>query len=257
MKQIRVRTGLEILARESFPRFRGQRVGLVVHPASVDSRLRHAIDLFAAADHVRLVTVFGPEHGLLGEAQDLIGVGDDRDLLSGIRSVSLYGENVESLRPTAEQLAGLDVLVIDLQDVGSRYYTFPTTMLYCLQAAAKVGLRCLVLDRPNPLGGETIEGPTLRPRIRELHRGTSDCHSARLDRRGVGPVLQGRAADRCRIGNRSLRGLKARHGLGRDRLALGIAVAEHADGGYGVRVSGPMLDRGNQPLGRAGHDPAV
>jgi uncharacterized protein YbbC (DUF1343 family) len=67
------------------------------------------------------------------------------------------------LRPTSEQLAGLDVLVIDLQDVGSRYYTFPTTMLYCLEAAAKVGLRCVVLDRPNPLGGETVEGPTLRP----------------------------------------------------------------------------------------------
>jgi uncharacterized protein YbbC (DUF1343 family) len=138
-------------------------VGLVVHPASVDSRLRHAIDLFAAADAVRLTTVFGPEHGLLGEAQDLIGVGDGRDPLSGVRSISLYGENVESLRPTAEQLAGLDVLVIDLQDVGSRYYTFPTTMLYCLQAAAIVGLRSVVLDRPNPLGGAIVEGPTLRP----------------------------------------------------------------------------------------------
>lgn len=158
----RVRTGLDIVAAEAFSRFRGQRVGLVVHPASVDCRLRHAIELFAAADGVRLVTVFGPEHGLLGEAQDLIGVGDGRDPLSGVRAVSLYGETVASLRPTAEQLAGLDVLVIDLQDVGSRYYTFPTTMLYCLESAAKVGLRCVVLDRPNPLGGETVEGPTLR-----------------------------------------------------------------------------------------------
>jgi uncharacterized protein YbbC (DUF1343 family) len=153
---------LDILASERFSRFLGQRLGLVVHPASVDSQLRHAIELFAAADGVRLVTVFGPEHGLLGEAQDLIGVDADRDPLSGVRSVSLYGETVDSLRPTAEQLAGLDVLVIDLQDVGSRYYTFPTTMLYCLQSAAKVGLRCVVLDRPNPLGGEAVEGPTLR-----------------------------------------------------------------------------------------------
>jgi uncharacterized protein YbbC (DUF1343 family) len=156
-----VQTGLDILVAEGFARFRGQRIGLVVHPASVDARIRHALELFAAADGVQLVTVFGPEHGLLGEAQDLIGVGDGRDPLSGIRSVSLYGDTVESLRPTAEQLAGLDVLVIDLQDAGSRYYTFPTTMLYCLQAAAKVGLRCVVLDRPNPLGGEIVEGPTL------------------------------------------------------------------------------------------------
>src|SRR3954471_8868300 len=159
----RVRTGLDVVVGEGFARFRGQRVGLVVHPASVDARLRHAVELFAAADGVKLATVFGPEHGLLGEAQDLIGVGDDRDPLSGVRAVSLYGSSVASLRPTAEQLAGLDVLVVDLQDVGSRYYTFPTTMLYCLEAAAGVGLRVVVLDRPNPLGGEAVESPTLRP----------------------------------------------------------------------------------------------
>jgi uncharacterized protein YbbC (DUF1343 family) len=163
MRQPRVRTGLDILTAEGFTRFRGQRVGLVVHPASVEGQLRHAVELFAAASGVRLVTVFGPEHGLLGEAQDLIGVGDDRDPLSNVRAVSLYGKSVESLRPTAEQLDGLDVLVIDLQDVGSRYYTFPTTMLFCLEAAAKIGLRCVVLDRPNPIGGDAVEGPTLRP----------------------------------------------------------------------------------------------
>lgn len=158
-----VRTGLDVVAAEGFARFRGQRVGLVVHPASVDARLRHAIELFAAADGVKLATVFGPEHGLLGEAQDLIGIRDDNDPLSGVRAVSLYGSTVESLRPTAEQVAGLDVLVVDLQDVGSRYYTFPTTMLYCLEEAAKMGLRVVVLDRPNPIGGDAVEGPTLRP----------------------------------------------------------------------------------------------
>src|SRR5947209_9411309 len=163
MTSPRVRTGLDRLAAGGILRFRGQRVGLVVHPASVTAELHHAVELFADAPGVRLATVFGPEHGLLGEAQDLIGVGDGSDPLSGIRAVSLYGSTVESLWPTAEQLDGLDVLVIDLQDVGSRYYTFPTTMLYCLEAAAKVGLRCVVLDRPNPVGGEAVEGPLLRP----------------------------------------------------------------------------------------------
>src|SRR5947209_3032121 len=163
MTSPRVRTGLDRLAAGGILRFRGQRVGLVVHPASVTAELHHAVELFADAPGVRLATVFGPEHGLLGEAQDLIGVGDGSDPLSGIRAVSLYGSTVESLWPTAEQLDGLDVLVIDLQDVGSRYYTFPTTMLYCLEAAAKVGLRCIVLDRPNPIGGEAVEGPTLWP----------------------------------------------------------------------------------------------
>jgi uncharacterized protein YbbC (DUF1343 family) len=159
----RVRTGLDVLAAEDFARLRGQRVGLVAHPASVDVRLRHAIELLAAAPGVRLTAVFGPEHGLLGEAQDMAGVRDDRDPLSGLRSYSLYGDTVKSLKPTPDQLAGLDVLVIDLQDVGSRYYTFQATMLYCLEAAAAVGLRVVVLDRPNPLGGVLVEGPTLRP----------------------------------------------------------------------------------------------
>lgn len=158
-----VQTGLAVVAAEKLARFRGQRVGLVVHPASVDSRLRHAIELFAQADGVKLKTVFGPEHGLLGEAQDLIGVDHDRDPLSGLRSVSLYGHSVESLKPTREQLADLDVLVVDLQDVGSRYYTFQATMMYCLEAAATVGLRVVVLDRPNPIGGVDVEGPALRP----------------------------------------------------------------------------------------------
>jgi uncharacterized protein YbbC (DUF1343 family) len=158
-----VHTGLDVLAAEGFARLRGQRVGLVAHPASVDHRLRHAIELLAAAPGVHLHTVFGPEHGLLGEVQDLIGVRDDRDPLSGLRAYSLYGDSVASLKPTPDQLAGLDVLVIDLQDVGSRYYTFQATMLYCLEAAAGVGLRVIVLDRPNPLGGVTVEGPTIRP----------------------------------------------------------------------------------------------
>jgi uncharacterized protein YbbC (DUF1343 family) len=158
-----VQTGLDRLVAERFARLRGRRVGLVVHPASVDSRLRHASELLSAADGVRLTAVFGPEHGLLGEAQDLMGVRDDNDPLSGLRYYSLYGDSFASLKPTAEMLRDLDVLVIDLQDVGSRYYTFQATMLYCLEAAAGVGLSALVLDRPNPLGGQVVEGPTIRP----------------------------------------------------------------------------------------------
>jgi uncharacterized protein YbbC (DUF1343 family) len=109
---------------------------------------------------VRLAKLFGPEHGLLGEAQDLIGVPDGGN--AGLRVHSLYGDTFASLRPTAEQLHGLDALVIDLQDVGSRYYTFQATMLLCLEAASHAGLLTVVLDRPNPLGGVAVEGPALR-----------------------------------------------------------------------------------------------
>ncbi len=110
---------------------------------------------------MRLGALFGPEHGLSGEAQDLVGVPGGSD--SGLRVYSLYGDTFDSLKPTEEQLRGLDALVIDLQDVGSRYYTFQVTMLFCLEAAARFGLKAFVLDRPNPLGGEAVEGPALRP----------------------------------------------------------------------------------------------
>src|SRR5436309_186478 len=149
-----VQTGLDRLVAERFARLRGRRVGFVGHAASVDAKLRHACELLTALDGVRLAAVFGPEHGLLGEAQDLIGVSDGDDPISGLRCYSLYGDSFASLKPTAEMLRGLDVLVVDLQDVGSRYYTFQATMLYCLEAAGGVGLSVIVLDRPNPLGGQ-------------------------------------------------------------------------------------------------------
>jgi uncharacterized protein YbbC (DUF1343 family) len=114
------------------------------------------------APGVRLAALFGPEHGFLGIEQDLIA--DRRaGAWRGIPYYSLYGDTIESLRPTAEQVRGLEALVIDLQDVGSRYYTFQATMLYCLEAASAQKLVTYVLDRPNPLGGEIVEGPTLRP----------------------------------------------------------------------------------------------
>ncbi len=158
-----VRTGLDLLADGNFRRLRGQRVGLVAHPASVDASLRHAADLLAAAPGVCLETIFGPEHGWLGQAQDMQAVAKPaRARRRGPRAVSLYGKTAASLRPDPKDLRDLDVLVIDLQDVGSRYYTFQATMLYCLEAAQAAGVRTLVLDRPNPLGGERIEGPGLR-----------------------------------------------------------------------------------------------
>src|SRR5687767_8590902 len=159
----KVRTGLDVLVAQDFAPLRGLRVGLVTHPAAVDSKLRHIIELLSAAPKVELAAIFGPEHGLLGQAQDLIGVSAEESKKAGAPRVhSLYGATAESLRPTAEQLKGLDALVIDMQDIGSRYYTFQATMRYCLQAALPRGMRVFVLDRPNPLGGEVVEGPALK-----------------------------------------------------------------------------------------------
>ena len=155
-----VRTGLDRLATHSKlgTELRAARVGLLAHPASVDRRLVHARRILDALG-VHPVIVFGPEHGHGGEAQDMVGVADCRDA-AGTPIRSLYGERFEDLSPTADDLSALDVLVIDLQDVGSRYYTFVWTAVLAMRACARVGVRVLVLDRPNPIGGDAagIEG---------------------------------------------------------------------------------------------------
>ncbi len=159
---VQVQSGLDLLVAQRFAPLRGKRVGLVTHPAAVDAQFRSAVDLIATADGVKLVAIFGPEHGLHGQAQDLISVAGNEAKAVPAAVYSLYGTSAASLRPTAEQLKGLDVLVVDLQDVGSRYYTFQATMRYCLEVALPLGLLVLVLDRPNPLGGVVVEGPALR-----------------------------------------------------------------------------------------------
>lgn len=163
MVQRQVRTGLEVLRQQEFAVLRGLAVGLVTHPAAVDAEFRHVSGTLREASGVRLAALFGPEHGWLGEAQDLAGVRARRDAGSGLPVYSLYGETEASLHPTEEQLRGLDALVIDLQDAGSRYYTFQSTMLHCLEAASRHRLLTVILDRPNPLGGLAVEGPALQP----------------------------------------------------------------------------------------------
>jgi uncharacterized protein YbbC (DUF1343 family) len=158
-----VRSGLDVLAAQEFAPLRGLRVGLVTHPAAVDARFRHAIDLLANAPGVKLGAIFGPEHGVLGQAQDLVGLSSGESKQAPAVPVhSLYGSTPESLRPSDKQLGGLDALVIDMQDIGSRYYTFQATMRHCLDAALSRGMKVWVVDRPNPLGGTAIEGPALQ-----------------------------------------------------------------------------------------------
>jgi len=157
-----VQTGLEVLVGEKLGQLRGRRVGVLCHPASVDVQLVHIVDTLAAAK-VDLARLFGPEHGIRGEAQDMVGVEGARDGRTGIPVTSLYGNRIESLAPSAQDLADIDVLVVDLQDVGSRHYTFIWTMALCMERAAAAGISVLVLDRPNPLGGLAIEGGEVLP----------------------------------------------------------------------------------------------
>jgi uncharacterized protein YbbC (DUF1343 family) len=155
----RVASGLERLLERPEP-VRGLRVGLVCNPTSITRDLVHASVALGQRKGVRLTALFGPEHGIAADAQDLVEVGHSRDRETSLPVYSLYGE---TRVPTPAMLAGVDAMVYDVQDIGSRYYTFVYTMLHVMQACARDKKRVVVLDRPNPLGGEIVDGNLLDP----------------------------------------------------------------------------------------------
>lgn len=162
-----VLTGADVLLGDAsrLSTLRGLRVGVLCHQASVTRNLTLLPDALVAAG-VSVERLFAPEHGLFGAAQDMDAVADET--YAGIPVVSLYGTSEASLRPSRAQLDGLDLLICDLADVGSRYYTFVYTIAFTIEAAAAAGLRVLVLDRPNPLGGDVVEGNVLDPALRSF-----------------------------------------------------------------------------------------
>jgi uncharacterized protein YbbC (DUF1343 family) len=154
-----VRSGLDqLLARPG--KLKGRRLGLIANPTTVTAGLVHGALALHDTRAFKLTTLFGPEHGIWADAQDLIHVEDSRDAATGLRVYSLYGKR---LAPTAEMLADVDALVYDVQDVGSRYYTFIYTMLHAMEACAAHGRTMVVLDRPNPLNGDDLDGNVLQP----------------------------------------------------------------------------------------------
>ncbi|RME28576.1 MAG: DUF1343 domain-containing protein [Deltaproteobacteria bacterium] len=154
--------GLENLLADAamLDRLRNRRVGLCCNHTAIDRRFDHALDLLAAAG-VRIRRLFGPEHGVDATAQDMVGVQDESR--QGIEVVSLYGDTEASLHPAPETLADLDVVLFDIQDIGARYYTYQATLGYLMQAAAGTGCTIIVLDRPNPIDGVTVEGNVVQP----------------------------------------------------------------------------------------------
>ncbi len=164
----RVRLGVDRFAEDPRSFVGDEPIALLCHAASVDSQYRHLTELAAAAK-LNVVRCFGPEHGLWATAQDMEPVeegleaqSEPRERHTGAPVTSLYGHSVEQLAPRPEHLAGVHTLVIDLQDIGARYYTYIYTAALCAQVCARTGTRVLILDRPNPLGGEVIEGRLTR-----------------------------------------------------------------------------------------------
>ena len=152
----RVQAGIDVLEAQKFAPLRGKHVGLITNHTGVDFNGKSTIELLAHAPGVELVALFSPEHGIAGHADE--NVASSKDASTGLPIYSLYGEHP---RPTDEMLDGLDALVFDVQDAGVRFYTYTTTMGYCMEEAAKHHIAFYVLDRPNPINGETVEGPVL------------------------------------------------------------------------------------------------
>jgi uncharacterized protein YbbC (DUF1343 family) len=164
-----MRFGIDVEAANGFARLKGKRVGAIVNPTSVDARFVHLIDLLHGAEGVTLAALFGPEHGVRGEAQYMVAVDDvARDRRTGVPVYSLYGHTFESLTPRAEWLQGLDALVFDIQDVGSRYYTYIYTMALAMKAAAAAKVAFYVYDRPNPIGLTLTEGNLVGEKFRSF-----------------------------------------------------------------------------------------
>ena len=153
-----VKLGIDVLLEDRIELVEGLRVGLVTHPAGVDSALVPTIDRLAADERVRLVQLFGPEHGVRGDVAAGEEVSDARDPRTGVPVESLYGAR---RRPSKESLERIDVLLFDLQDVGARMYTYISTLGEVMTAAGEAGVKVVVLDRPNPLGGLRFEGPVM------------------------------------------------------------------------------------------------
>jgi uncharacterized protein YbbC (DUF1343 family) len=153
-----VQTGLDVLEAEKFAPLRGKHVGLITNHTGLDAQGRSTIDLLSRATGVTLVALFSPEHGLAGRNDERVA--STKDAATGLPIYSLYAS---TLRPTEEMLQGIDTLVFDVQDAGVRFYTYTSTMAYCMEEAAKRNISFYVLDRPNPLGGEIVEGPMLDP----------------------------------------------------------------------------------------------
>ena len=155
-----VETGIEVLRKTGFEALKHKKVGLITNPTGIDAQLRSTVDILFEAPEVNLVALFGPEHGVRGNIAAGEKVDSNTDAITGLPVYSLYGK---TRKPTPEMLKGIDILVYDIQDIGSRSYTFISTLGLAMEAAAENDIEFMVLDRPNPLGGNKFEGPIVEP----------------------------------------------------------------------------------------------
>lgn len=163
-----VLSGLDVLVEDNFSPLKGAKLAVLAHQASVTKDLAPIVDIFAQAENVELTKIFAPEHGFYGTKQDMERVGEMVHQPTGLPILSLYDGGESSLSPSKKALEDIDGIVIDLQDVGTRYYTYAQSMAYTMKAAGEAGVFVVVLDRPNPIGGRASEGPILLKKFRSF-----------------------------------------------------------------------------------------
>lgn len=156
----KIKTGLEVLTGVNFAPIKGKRVGIITNPTGVDRNLKSTVDLFFNSKAVKLVALYGPEHGVRGDYTAGALVSNFKDPETGLPVYSIYGK---TRKPTPEMLKDIDVLVYDIQDIGSRSYTYISSLGLAMEAAAENNIEFVVLDRPNPLGGQKMEGCLTEP----------------------------------------------------------------------------------------------
>ena len=245
-----VMTGIDLID-ENLEVFADKRVGLITNPTGINREYRSSIDVLF--EKVNLTTLFSPEHGIRGNLQAGSTVSSYTDEITGLPVYSLYGS---TLKPTAAMLNNVDILCIDLQDVGARFYTYIYTMAYAMVACSEQNKKFVVFDRPNPLGGVVVEGNIL-----DLDYSSFIGLYPLVQRHGmtIGELARmfNGIRDRMRTGIDRDEELEAKHVFRRDRASLGHPFAEHAEPEHGDRLSRNLHIRGHEHVRRPGHDPAV
>jgi len=157
-----VKVGLDVLVEKRMDLLRGKRIGIITNQTGISSDGRHIVDVLSKLSDIKIVALFAPEHGIRGEIPAGEAVATYTDSATGLPVFSLYGR---TKRPTPEMLKGIDLLIFDIQDIGTRFYTYVSTMSLAMEAAADAGIEFIVLDRPNPITGSRVEGPVLEKRF--------------------------------------------------------------------------------------------
>jgi hypothetical protein len=240
-------TGLDRLVADDFAPLAGRTVGLITNQTGIDAQGRRGVDLLAAAPQVKLKVLFSPEHGITGLVD--ANVPHSRDAATGLAIWSLYGPG---RRPSPEQLAGIDTLVFDIQDVGVRYYTYLTTLVYALEEGGRRGIQVVVLDRPNPITGSVVEGPVMDADMRSFTAPPIRAHRhdhGDSPRWWWGTKLPVKLSDSARTSAHAV--------VRRDRPHVGEPSPNIRNQMQALLYAGVGLLEGHQPLGRARHRDAV